>query len=141
MLRRVCTYVLRQGELLQCTKIGCGNGCLRECYLTSKFSITFYFLLKDIEKKVQKKLFSIKNNNYCTGKQTKLNNCSKKLQLNTITVHHKWRHSIHCSGLTQITQIFNCSNCFVQSSIREVIFLKECKVDAKSLPLTVHRLQ
>ena len=51
-------------------------------------------------------------------KQTiKINQVKQILHLNTITVHHKPRKSIHRSEFPDITQLFNSSNCFVHSSV------------------------
>ena len=56
----MCTYVLRWGKFLQCTKIGSGLDCLKECYLPYKLSMNFYFSLKVIKEKEQKSKFSKK---------------------------------------------------------------------------------
>ena len=63
-----CTYVLRLGETQQFIKIGCGYGCLWECYNTLYLLMKFYFSLNNIEEKEQKSKFS-KNSNSCTSKQ------------------------------------------------------------------------
>ena len=68
----VCTYVLRKGELLQCTKIGFGFDYLKECYLTKKRLTNFYCSLKVIEEGEQKRLIFEKIDKFCTSQATEI---------------------------------------------------------------------
>ena len=135
------TYVLRLGELLQCTKIGYGFGCLLERYHTYYLLMRFYFVHKATKKREQENDFS--ESNIILAPPNKRNQTSKTdlYTQEAITAGHKKWNSIDCSRFPKITQLLKRSKCFIHSSVRFINSLKECKADAQSLPFTVLRAQ